>query len=346
MSNANNAIISKSKAMYGDFLKSEDYERMIKFTTISDIVSYLKKHPFYESILKDINEKAVHRGQLELLIRKNNFDRILKLIHSVYSKDKSYYQLSVIKQESDLILSVLRTIISDDDLETIKGKVPYFFDVHTDINLTKLMASETFEELIESLKDSDYYKIVKPYYVKDKTLIRYLDIEYKLEMYYFDEAFVRIDNNYNGRLARDLKDLYYTRIELQNLTKIYRLKKFYQADPLTIKNLLVLKHSRLKERKLDEIIELKEPNDILNYLTHSNLKYYKNDQDFVYIEYYAGKIRYDLAKKFMYFATDVPKVFTAFLTLIEIQNDNLTNIIEGVRYQVSEVEMQQMLIYT
>lgn len=346
MSHANNAIISKSKAMYGDFLKSEDYERMIKFTTISDIVSYLKKHPFYESILKDINEKAVHRGQLELLIRKNNFDRILKLIHSVYSKDKSYYQLSVIKQESDLILSVLRTIISDDDLETIKGKVPYFFDVHTDIDLTKLMASETFEELIESLKDSDYYNIVKPYYVKDKTLIRYLDIEYKLEMYYFDEAFIRIDNNYKGRLARDLKDLYYTRIELQNLTKIYRLKKFYQADPLTIKNLLVLKHSRLKERKLDEIIELKEPNDILNYLTHSNLKYYKNDQDFVYIEYYAGKIRYDLAKKFMYFATDVPKVFTAFLTLIEIQNDNLTNIIEGVRYQVSEVEMQQMLIYT
>ncbi len=33
--------------MYGDFLKAEDYERMIKFTSISDIVSYLKKHPFY-----------------------------------------------------------------------------------------------------------------------------------------------------------------------------------------------------------------------------------------------------------------------------------------------------------
>jgi V/A-type H+-transporting ATPase subunit C len=48
----------------------------------------------------------------------------------------------------------------------------------------------------------------------------------------------------------------------------------------------------------------------------------------------------------MYFATDVPKVFTAFLTLLEIQNDNLTNIIEGIRYQVSDVEMQQMLIYT
>ncbi|MGB1097364.1 MAG: V-type ATPase subunit, partial [Acholeplasmataceae bacterium] len=130
------------------------------------------------------------------------------------------------------------------------------------------------------------------------------------------------------------------------LTKIYRLKKFYQSDPLTIKNLLVLKHSRIKEKKLEEIIQVKDPNDILNYLTHSDFRYYKNDQDFIYIEYYAGKIRYDLARKFMYFATDVPKVFTAFLTLLEIQNDNLTNIIEGIRYQVSDVEMQQMLIYT
>ena len=346
MSTANNAIIAKSKAMYGLFLKGDDYEKMIKMSAVSDIVGYLKKHPFYEAILKDINEKAVHRGQLELLIRKNNFDRILKLIHSVYSKDKSYYQLSVVKQESDLILNVLRTIINNDDLESIKGKVPYFFDVHTDIDLTKLMASETFDELIESLKDSDYYNIIKPFYVNDIHLIRYLDIEYKLEMYYFDQAFKRIDENYKGSLEKDLKDLFYTRIELQNLTKIYRLKKFYQSDPLTIKNLLVLKHSRIKEKKLEEIIQLKNPNDILNYLTHSDFKYYKNDQDFIYIEYYAGKIRYDLARKFMYFATDVPKVFTAFLTLLEIQNDNLTNIIEGIRYQVNDVEMQQMLIYT
>ncbi len=74
--------------------------------------------------LKISMKKPVHRGQLELLIRKNNFDRILKLIHSVYSKDKSYYQLSVVKQESDLILSVLRTFINHDDLESIKGMFP------------------------------------------------------------------------------------------------------------------------------------------------------------------------------------------------------------------------------
>jgi V/A-type H+-transporting ATPase subunit C len=346
LSVSNNAIIAKSKAMYGNFLKASDYHRLMKMSSISEVVSYLKKHPFYEYILKDINEKSVHRGQLELLIKKNNFDRILKLIHSIYSKDKSYYELSIIKQESDLILSVLRTLINDDDLDSIKGRFPYFFEAYTDIDLTKLMSAESLDELLDALATSDYLEIIKPYYVKDKKMIRYLDIEYKLEMYYYDQAFKRINQNYKGTLKKDLNDLFYTRIELQNLIKIYRLKKFYQSDPLTIKNLLVLDHSRITDKKLDEIIHLKDPNDILNYLTHSELKYYKNNQDFIYIEYYSGKIKYDLAKKIMYFATEVPKVFTAFLTLLEIQNDNLTNIIEGIRYQVSESEMQQMLIYS
>ena len=50
-------------------------------------------------------------------------------------------------------------------------------------------------------------------------------------------------------------------------------------------------------------------------------------------------------KKFMYFSTDVPKVFLAFITLSEIEIENLTNVIEGIRYQVEENEIKQMLIY-
>jgi V/A-type H+-transporting ATPase subunit C len=47
----------------------------------------------------------------------------------------------------------------------------------------------------------------------------------------------------------------------------------------------------------------------------------------------------------MYFSTEVPKIYTAFITLAEIEIENITNIIEGIRYQVSEGEMKQMLIY-
>ena len=341
---ANNAIIAKSKAIYGSFLKEEDYERLVKFRSIPDLVGYLKKHKNYQLILKDVQENSVHRGQLEALIRKNSFDHIYRLIKMVYSKDESFYNLNIVTQENELILSVLRTIISK-EFDEMKGKIPYFFDVHTPIEIDKLLKVTTFEELLEAVKRSNYYDILKPFYVKDPNMIRYLDIEHALESYYYDQAFERIGKNYSGSLKRDLESIFETRIELGNIIKIYRLKKFYQADPVTIKNVLIKKHSRISEKKMDEIIHLKDPNAILKYLSTSEFSRFASDKDYVYVEYYAGKIKYDLARKFMYFSTDVPKVYMAFVTMSEIEIENITNIIEGIRYQVDENEIKQILIY-
>lgn len=341
---ANNAIVTKAKSMYGRFLKPDDYAKLVKYHNLPDLVSFLKKHPHYQDILKDVSESSIHRGNLEGLIRKNAFNHIIKLIKSVYSKDAEYYELNIVKQENEIILSVIRTFISD-DAEDQKGKIPYFFDVHTDLNINKIMKVTNFDELMDAISQTKYEALLKPYYTKNKDNIRYLDIEHALEAYYYDEAFKRIEKHYSGSLKEDLKSIFQTKIELANITKIYRLKKFYQADPVTIKNVLIRKYSRLKEKKIDEMIALSDPDQILQYLAKSEYQKFTSDKDYVYIEYYAGQIRYDLAKKFMYFSTEVPKVYTAFITLAEIEIENITNIIEGIRYQVSEGEMKQMLIY-
>lgn len=339
-----NAISAKAKAMYGKFLKAEHYERMITFRTLPDLVSYLKKHPNYANVLKDVNEMSVHRGQLEALIKKNAFDNILRLIKLAPPDEAEFYRLNIVVQENEVILAVIRTMISK-ETDEIKGKVPYFFDVHTPVDMKELLKSETFDDLLQAVRRTPYYEILKPYATRDAQNIRYLDIEHALEAYYFDEAFKRIDQFYSGSLNKDLKSVFQTRIELGNITKIYRLKKFYRADPATIKSVLITKHSRFSEKELDRLIAIKDPDDILKYLSTSDRSMYTNDKDYVFVEYYAGKIRYDLARKFMYFSTDVPKTYITFLTLSDIEIDNLTNIIEGIRYEVDEQDIRQMLIY-
>lgn len=341
---ANNAIITKAKSIYGNFLIEEDYERIVKFRSIPDLVGFLKKHPNYQETLKDVSENAIHRGQLEALIKRNSFDQIQRLTNQVFSKDEPFYRLSIVNQENDLILAVLRTIISQ-EFDDMKGKIPYFFETHTKISVEQLIKTTNFDELLAALEKTPYYKILKPFYTKNPEMIRYLDIEHHLESYFYDEAFDRIDKFYSGKLAKDLKSVFETRIELGNIIKIYRLKKFYQANPVTIKSVLIKKHSRISEKKMDEIIAIQDPDAILKYLSKSEFSRFQSDKDYVYVEYYAGKIRYDIAKKFMYFSTEVPKVFLAFMTLSEIEIDNLTNTIEGIRYQVDENEIKQMLIY-
>lgn len=341
---SNNAVITKSKAIFGHFLKTEDYERMLKIRSLPDLVSYLKKSPNYQTILSGVQESSIHRGQLELLIRKNSFEQILRLIKMIHSSDVDFYLLNLVFQETELILSSLRTIISMEFEDNI-GKLPIFFEVHTKMDVHKLLKVETFDDLLDAVKNSAYYQILKPYYTDNPEMIRYLDIEHKLEVYYYEEAFRRIDKFYKGQLKKEIESIFQTRIELSNITKIYRLKKFYQATPQAIKDVLIKDHLRISEKKWDEMINLSNPDQIVKYLSNSEYSKFVNEKDYVYIEYFAGKIRYDLARKYIYFASEVPKVFMAFVTLSQMEIENLTNIIEGIRYQVDESEIKTMLIY-
>ncbi|MBU1093412.1 MAG: V-type ATPase subunit [Firmicutes bacterium] len=341
---ANNAIISKAKSIYGNFIKPEEYEKISKFKTLPDFVGYLKKHENYQNILKDVKENTIRRGNIESLIKKNSFDQIMRLIKQVHSNDLEFFELNIVQQENEIILTALRTMISEDYDEN-QGKMPFFFDVHTHIDMALVFKASNLNELLEALEKTPYYDILKPFDTKDNQQILYLDIEHALEDYYYDEAFRRIDQYYRGTLKKDLESVFQTRIELNNIIKIYRLKKFYQAEPARIKSILVTKHSRISDKKFDELTKLKDPDAILKYLSTSEFSRFTSDKDYVYVEYYAGRIQYDIAKKFIYYATDVPKVFLAFVALSEFEIVNLTNIIEGIRYQVDDQKIRQMLIY-
>lgn len=340
---ANNAIITKAKAMFGNFLKADDYEELVKLRTVADVASFLKKQPNYADILVDIKEKTIHRGHLESLIRKNTFNHVMKLTRLISSKDEDFYALRIVNQENEIILAVLRTFISEEADE--KSVLPYFFNEHTDLDMEKLIKAESFADLLSATVHTPYYDILKPFETENFENIRYLDIEFNLEKHYYDEAFERIETYYKGKLKKDLMSIFQTAIELKNITKIYRLKKFYHADPITIKNVLIKEHSRITDKKIDEMIALNNPDDILKYLTKSEYAKYTSDQEYIYIEYYAGRIRYELARRFMYFAQEVPVVYQSFITLSEIEIENITNIIEGIRYQVNESEIRQMIIY-
>ncbi|QWB95689.1 V-type ATPase subunit [Mycoplasmatota bacterium] len=130
-----------------------------------------------------------------------------------------------------------------------------------------------------------------------------------------------------------------------NITKIYRLKKFYHADPITIRNVLVDEYSKMSEKKLDELALIEDPDKLIDFIDKQHHFNVADEDDYVYIEYYTGKLRHEVARRLMYFSTNVPEIYAAFIFLSEFEVENLINIIEGIRYQVDEEEMKQMLIY-
>jgi V/A-type H+-transporting ATPase subunit C len=339
-----NAVITKAKAIYGNRLKEEDYKELVKKKSVSDIVGYIKSNKNYHELLEDIQDSTVHRGQLEELIKKTIFHSTLKLVKFVEMKDKEFYELNLNQREIDLILATVRAIISDSSKEAI-AEFPTFFIRHAHFNIYNLTKSKNYQEMLDSLVGTIYYDRLLPFYEADAKDIKYPEIEQVLDHCYYECVFRIISENYKGKLQRDLENIFITKIELTNIIKIYRLKKFYNADVDTIKKALIMQYSRISEKKIMEIAELKDADMVLNYLEKSEYSKFLDEDDYVYIEYYAEKIKYNLARRYMYFSSDAPTVYCSFLILSEIERENLFNIIEGIRYHLDESEIEKMLIY-
>jgi V/A-type H+-transporting ATPase subunit C len=343
-SKANNAIVTKAKSMFGKFLQPEDYNQMVKIQSIPELVKYLQRQPQFEDVLRDVQPNTIHRGHLEALIRKNRVGHIVRLVKMVHSKDKDFYMLDVVQQENQVLLFIIRMIINE-DVSDIRGTVPFFYDIPTALDFSKLLNVKSFEDLMKAVEGTSYEKILKPFYTPNIDQIRYIDIEHALEVHYYDLVFSTIDKYYSGKLRDNLTKLAQLKIDLMNITKIYRLKKFYHADPITIRNVLVDEYSKMSNKKLDELSLIEDPDELINYIDKQHHFPVADKDDYVFIEYYTGKLRHEVARRLMYFSTDVPEIYTAFIFLSEFEVENLINIIEGIRYQVDEEEMKQMLIY-
>ncbi|XMB73224.1 V-type ATPase subunit [Mycoplasmatota bacterium WC30] len=341
---AGNAIIAKAKSLYGNRLRASDYEALLKFETIPEIVSYLKTNNKFSNTLKDITEYSMHRGQLEDLIKKSYFNNLARIVKFVSTKDRKFYELDMIRREIDIVLSSIRSIISE-SIESSVRDLPLFFKRHASFDIGEVSKSLTLDQLLKALKDTRYYDLIKPYYTNDIAYIRYSDIEHNIYVAYHDIVIERINKYYKGKNHKMLMDIYQSKVEIENIIKIYRLKKFYNASEGEIMNAILIKGIRMSISKLKELINLEDPNEILKVLSISQFSEFKDADDYIYIEYQAEKIKYNISKRYMYFSTFPPIVYSVFLILNDIERQNIFNIIEGIRYDIEKADIKKMLIY-
>ena len=341
---AGNAIIAKAKSLYGHRLMPDDYEQLLRFNTVPDIVNYLKKNDKYSNTLDNIMEFSMHRGQLEDLIKKSYFNNLSKIVKFIGTKDRKFYELDMIRREIEIVLSSLRSVISG-SIESSIRDLPLFFRKHASFDIGEISKSLSMQDLLKELQGTRYYDVVRPYYTNDPAEIKYSRIEHALYLQYHDIVIERINKYYKGKTRNMLMDIYQSKIEIENVIKIYRLKKFYNSDNDEIMDSLVTKNIRMSQNKLNELINLKDPSDILKVLSKSQYVEFKDSDDYVYIEYQAEKIKYNLSRRYMYFSNNPPIVYTVFLFLNEIEKHNIFNIIEGIRYDIDKSDIKKMLIY-
>lgn len=341
MALSSNALCAKAKAMYGRRILQDGYMELCRKQTVPEVIAYLKTQTSYSDSLEDINVRDVHRHQGEMALKKEYFRRCTRLMKYAPRAKQEFYLQEVMGIEINLILDkVLSLKINNKNGFSLD--LPDYLANKTSFNIYGLINVETYKDLVAYFTHTKYNKIISDF---DFQNLDFNDLEKQLTEFYYDSYEESIKKHYKGKIQKQLLDVLYTAIELKNITKMYRLKTYFHAGDEEIRSKLFMKHNRMSKSMIDSLIQAKDATQFMQILSTSKYALYTDENDFIYIEYYVEKIRYNLAKRYMRFSNDAPLVYMTYCILQNIEIDNLRHIIEGIRYNRDASSIEEMLIY-
>ena len=109
------AIAAKLKAMYSKFLTRDDYEQLLERKSVNDICSYLKSTPGYGEVLEQVNERDIHRGQMEILLEQEMVDEYVRLYNFMDNSKRTVMEFWFMRREIAFLKREIRYIYTHEE---------------------------------------------------------------------------------------------------------------------------------------------------------------------------------------------------------------------------------------
>lgn len=345
MARYENAVITKARALYGRMLSRTQYDELLRKQSVQEISGYLRDKTTYASVLSEVQDSTVHRGQLENLLHKDMFYQYIRIIRYAGTKD-TLFRYIIADMEIELILSCLRGIISRREIDFI-AELPAFMQPYASFDIYGMVEVRSVDGLISLLGESPYGAIVKQCAQESRQSgdeINYTIYEVALRTYYFEQLLLKARSSVHGKALKQLNELITLRAELTNINSIYRLKRYFRASPEQIRKSLLPFYCKISPRTMETLIEAKDLQELLQRLSRTALRDVA-DENKGFIEGCTDGYRHYNYLKLLRFSTSPQVVFMAFMLLRGMEIENIIRIIEGVRYGMAPEKIQQLLYF-
>lgn len=340
---ASNSVFAKARAMYGKRLSSQNYSELMSCHSVPEIASYLKHRTDYSSVLGEINENDVHRGQLEMVLKKKIFIDFSSLGMYDISVKEHFSDYIISRMEIEQIMHILMLLSANKTTEYIHS-VPTFLENHTKVDLNSFSKLQDYSDFLNAVSHSKYYKILKPFAPIKGKEIDLTGIETALYTYLYKNLFSIIDKS--GKSAkRELYNMFNCYIDYTNFVRILRLKKYYNYSSAQIREAL-FHFGSLKRNVLENMINAESIEEVFNIMKSTPAGRKLSSIDYNYPDELPRKFRFLSCVHYIRFSANPSVVMMSYIFLAEIELHNIVNIIEGIRYNLPTNEINKMLIYT
>lgn len=344
MPNTSFAVLTKARAKFGKRLTEKDYTSLLACQSVAEVMSYLKSYTHYSAALRDINERDVHRGRLEALLKQNLFYEFDSLCRYDSSISSGFSQYVIETIEAQQIIRYL-ILLNSNSTEKFIYQFPAYFLKHTEIDINKLANAKNYEDFLKVLSDSPYYDILKSNSPDENGCLHISEIENKLFDFIFTNILDIIKKKTTGKERQELTSLLYTINDYNVFSRILRLKKYYNLSPEAIKSNLLLKFCDINPKAIDMMCRAESSAEVFSVMQSTNNGRLIDKIGYVYASDISPRVKYRLAKRNMHFSNNPSVVMLSYMFVSETELMNVVSLIEGIRYKLDTKKIQSLLIF-
>ncbi len=337
MSFSSQTAITKMRAMYGKMLKEAEYLNILNCNKIEEVIDFLKNNTHYKNSFNILEKSEITEDLLEDLIKREAFLNYKKIYR--YANKNKVIEFFIKHIEIDEILKIMLIITGNKNKKYLVD-LPQYLVSKCKIKLFNLVNVKTFDDLLETLKNTKYEKLLLDFKQKNKE-INYLKFEHILYEKFFKELLKTVKAKTKNVELFELNKLIKTKIDNINLCYIYREKTIFKTDSKKIKENIFNFHKNLTPNRLEKILASADSSQL-----EENFKeIYKNIKNFKLkeIEKYAEKTEFLVCQHYINLSLNLTTVFYCFYILQQIEIKNLIHIIEGIRYNLKKEEIKNYL---
>ena len=264
---AYSGIVTKIRGMRAKMLTLDDYRKISQCRNVVEILGFLKESTSYSSLIDRVDPSMYSRSAMESLLMESVYEDYIKLYRFANSKQKQYLRYFIRKYEVELIKYCIGIVFNHYprpfDIEFKKD----FFRRYSTIDIEKLVDSESIAALVENLRGSEYYPIMRIINANDTSTI--FDYELALDLYYFRFMWSLRKKLTDKKEIETITREIGSNIDLLNLSWIYRAKKYYNLIETEIYSLLIPIHYKIRDDEMRKMVESPTAEDYLKVAAQS-----------------------------------------------------------------------------
>lgn len=337
------AVLAKARSKYGRFLSDRDYASLLACQSVAEVMVYLKSHTHFASVLDEVNERDVHRGRLEQLLRQYLFNEFDSLCCYDSNVSEGFSRYVIERTEVDQIIRFL-VLLNANATERFIFQFPNFLAKHSELDVYRLANAHDYNDFLEALRPTPYYDLLNPYKPDAKGILPVSDMENKLYQYILRDMMELINKKTRGSERRELKSMFMTMNDFSIFSRILRLKKYYHLPPDVIRANMLPEFSTLSPKLIDRMCEAETSAEVFQIMQSTRCGRMITKIGYNYASDITPRVQYKLAKKNIHFSNNPSVVMISFMFLSEIELMNVISLIEGIRYQLDQNTIQSLLI--